>query len=177
MTIRSANAGAAVLPLIVMVSACVVHKEEDAKTNRVTIDTPIGALVARTGKNAGNTDLPVYPGAQVSRDGRNGENEKANVTIGTPWFGLQVRAAEYESVEPPEPILEFYRERMKAFGPVTECRGDVNFDDRKPVCRTKSDSEDVQLLTGTEDRHRIVSVKPHGTGTQFALVSIQLGSK
>ena len=102
--------------------------------------------------------------------------DRANVTIGTPWFGLRVIAAEYESGESPERILDFYRDKLAAFGAVTECRGDVDFEKGRPECRSRARSDDVQLLAGTEQRHRIVSVKPRGTGTGFALVSIQMGS-
>jgi len=175
---RSSLAIAAVLPAIVLAAACVVvREEEEGKTTRVDISTPVGALAARTGENTGNTGLPVYPGAQVSRDRDNGDNDRANVSIGTPWFGLHVIAAEYESAEPPERVLAFYRERMKTFGAAIECRGDVNFKNGRPDCRSQPASKDVQLLAGTEEHHRIVSVKPRGGGSEFALVSIQTGTK
>ena len=178
MTIRPALVMAAVWPAIVVAAACVVvREEEDGKTTRVDISTPVGALAARTGENTGDTGLPVYPGAQLSRDGGNGDHDRANVSIGTPWFGLHVIAAEYESAEPPEQILDFYRERMKTYGAVLECRGDVNFKKGRPECRSQPFSKDVQLLAGTEERHRIVSVKPCGEGSEFALVSIQMGTK
>jgi len=178
MTIRSSLTTAAVLPALVLAAACVVvREEEDGKTTRVDISTPVGALAARTGESTGDTGLPVYPGAQLSRDGENGDDERANVSIGTPWFGLHVIAAEYESAEPPEQVLDFYRERMKTFGAVLECRGDVNFKNGRPECRSQPFSKDVQLLAGAEERHRIVSVKPRGEGSEFALVSIQTGTK
>jgi hypothetical protein len=177
MPIRSAIAMAAVWPALVLVTGCaVVREEEDGKTTRVAISTPVGGLAARTGENAGDTGLPVYPGAQLSRDKGDGDFERANVAIGTPWFGLRVIAAEYESGEPPERILDFYRGQLTAFGSVTECRGDVNFRNGRPDCRSRPSSDDVQLLVGTEQRHRIVSVKPRGEGTEFALVSLQMGS-
>ena len=177
MLIRPAIAIAAVLPALALATGCaVVREEEDGKTTRVAISTPVGALAARTGENAGDTGLPVYPGAQPSRDGADGDYERANVSIGTRWFGLRVIAAEYESVESPERILDFYRDRLKTFGAVTECRGDLNFRNGRPECRSQPSSDDVQLLAGTEKRHRIVSVKPRRSGTEFALVSIQMGS-
>ena len=177
MPIRPAIAIAAVVPALALATACAVaHEEEDGKTTRVAISTPVGALAARTGDNAGDTGLPVYPGAQVSRDGSGGHSERANVAIGTPWFGLRVVAAEYESGESPERILDFYRDQLKSFGPVTECRGDVNFKNGLPECRSQPGSDHVQLLTGTEQRHRMVSVQPRGSGTEFALISIQMGS-
>jgi len=175
--IRPALAMTAVLPALLLATGCaVVREEEDGKTTRVAISTPVGGLAARTGENTGDTGLPVYPGAQLSRDEGDGDFERANVAIGTPWFGLRVIAAEYESGEPPERILDFYRDQLKSFGDVTECRGDVNFRNGNPECGSQPRSDQVQLLVGTEQRHRIVSVKPRGSGTEFALVSLQMGS-
>lgn len=168
---------AAVIAAVLLTAACVVVREEDeGRTKEVNISTPVGALAAKTGEDSGETGLPVYPGARPSRDeGR--DAERANVSIGTPWFGLHVRAAEYQSGDAPESVLAFYREEMKAFGAVTECRGDVDFRNGQPVCRQKALEDDVQLLAGSEEGHRIVSVKPRRSGTEFALVSIQTGTK
>jgi hypothetical protein len=177
MRIHPAIAIAGVLTGFLLASACaVVREEEDGQTTRVAISTPVGDLAARIGDNKGDTGLPVYPGAQLSRDGADGDPEGANVAIGTPWFGLRVIAAEYESGESPERIRNFYRDRLKPFGAVTECRGDVNFRHGHPECRSQPGSEAISFLVGTEERHRIVSVKPRGSGTEFALVSIQMGS-
>jgi|SRR5688572_61343 hypothetical protein len=177
MLLRPTVATAAVLPLLVLATACaVVHEEEDGKTTSVAISTPVGGLAARTGENTGDTGLLVYPGAQLSRDEGDDDFDRANVAIGTPWFGLRVVAAEYESGEPPERILDFYRGQLQTFGDVTECRGDVNFKNGKPDCRSQPRSDQVQLLAGREQNHRIVSVKPQGSGTEFALVSLQMGS-
>jgi hypothetical protein len=177
MRVPAAIAMAAVLPVIILASACAVEREEEGgKTTRVAISTPVGGLAARIGENPGDTGLPVYPGAILSRDQADGNPEGATVSIGTRWFGLHVAAAEYQSGETPERILDFYRGRMRAFGDVTECRGEVDFKNGRPECRSKPRSSDVQLLAGTEQRHRIVSVKPRGDGTEFALVSIQMGS-
>ncbi|MBM3820360.1 MAG: hypothetical protein FJW14_15275 [Acidimicrobiia bacterium] len=167
---------AAVVAAVLLTAACVVVREEDeGRTKEVNISTPVGALAARTGEDSGETGLPIYPGARPSQEGR--DTERANVSIGTPWFGLHVRAAEYRSGDAPEKVLAFYREELKTFGAVTECRGDVNFKNGRPVCRQQRFEDDVQLLAGTEERHRIVSVKPRRDGTEFALVSIQTGTR
>ena len=69
MPVRPAIAMAAVLPALLLATGCaVVREEEDGKTTRVAISTPVGGLAARTGENTGDTGLPVYPGAQLSRD-------------------------------------------------------------------------------------------------------------
>jgi hypothetical protein len=168
---------AAVLIAVLMTAACVVaREEEDGKTQEVNISTPVAALAVTAGDKAGDTGLPVYPGAQLSQDDGDGDKEQANVSIGTPWFGLHVRAAEYNTGDAPERVLAFYRERMKEFGDVTECRGDVDFRNTRPVCDADA-SRDIQLVVGTEDRHRIVAVKPRRSGSEIALVYIQTGKE
>ena len=77
--------------------------------------------MVRTGQDVGHTGMPVYPSAQPSRD--NDDTDGANVTLGTPWFGLHVVAAEYESRDAPGRVLDFYREQMKTYGDVTEMPG------------------------------------------------------
>lgn len=95
----------ALLSTVVVHFACtVVRQPDDPAGATVSIATPVGAMVARTGEDAGNTGMPVYPGARLSRD--DDDAERANVTIGTPWFGLHVVAAEYESVDAPDRILD-----------------------------------------------------------------------
>jgi hypothetical protein len=176
MPVRHLIVMAGVAPAILLVAACVVVREdEDGDATRMAISTPVGGLAARTGGNAGKTGLPVYPGAQLTRDTHDGDADRANVSIGTPWFGLHVIAAEYESEDSPERILSFYREEMKKLGSVTECRGEVDFRHDRPECRSRSSSEDVQLVAGSAESHRIVSVRPRADGSAFALVSIQMG--
>ena len=168
---------AAILPVFVLVAGCSVTKEEEnGRTTRLSISTPVGDVTARTGEGSGDTGLPVYPGAHPARDRKDGNLERANVAIGTRWFGLRVVAAEYESPDTPERITGFYRDQLRSYGTVTECRGNVDFNAGRPECRGKRDSNDVHLLAGTENDHRMVSVTPHAGYTSFALVSIQMGS-
>ena len=91
--------------------------------------------------------------------------------------GVKVLAAKFESSDETDKIIDFYRNELKAYGDVTECRGDIDFrgrrEARRPVCREKPFERDLQLLAGPEDRQHIVSVKPRGDGTEFALVYVQ----
>ena len=121
--------------------------------------------------NVRETGLPGYPGARLIQDGD--RSESARVNIDTSLFGLGVVAAEFETDDDSEAVLAFYRDAMKPYGPVTECRGDVQFNDRQAVCEPDPDSAEVQLVTGSEDDQRIVAVKPRGTGAEFAVVHVQ----
>jgi len=90
---------------------------------------------------------------------------------------VKVVAAKFEGDDDPEAIVDFYKKEMRSFGDVTECRGDLDFRGRpgsqRPVCREKPSSREIQLVAGTEERHRIVVVKPRGRGSEFAVVYIQ----
>jgi hypothetical protein len=162
-----ALAFAAVLPL----AACSVNVQgEDEDRKAVDINTPVGDISVRAGGETGNTGLPLYPGAVPLREDDHPEN--ANVTIDTAWFGLKVRAATFESGTP-ETVASFYRREMRTYGEVTECLGDIDFRRNGPVCKEKRRSEGIQLAVGTEDRHRLVAVKPRGSGSELALVHVE----
>ena len=161
---------AALFPL----AACGVDVHDAEHGKKVDIRSPFGSVNVRTDVENPDTGLPVYPGAQPLRT--DDDHESADVNISSPWFGVKVVAATYESADAQDRILEFYRQEMKTYGPVTECRGDVDFRDgrhaRRPVCKEKPSARDVQLVTGTEDRQRVVSVKPRGAGSEIALVYV-----
>ncbi len=162
-------------PALVLLAACSVDVRENARGEQEDVDirTPVGDLSVRTSVEAPDTGLPVYPGARPTRD----NDDSANVTIDTPFFGLDVVAATFESDDAPDAILAFYRNEMKTYGGVTECRGDIDFKWRRgantPVCKETTRERDVQLVVGTERRHRTVSVKPRGAGSEFAVVYVQ----
>ena len=149
-----------------------VHEAEPGKS--VDIKSPLGNVSVRTDVKNLDTGLPVYPGAQPLRE--HGEHESANVNVDSRWFGVKVIAAKYESDDAQDRILEFYRREMKTYGTVTECRGDVDFRGgpgaRRVVCNERASSDDVQLVTGPEDRQRVVAVKRRGSGSEFSLVYV-----
>ena len=163
-------AAAALVPAI----GCGIDVHEAGPGKSVDIKSPLGDVSVRTDVKNLNTGLPVYPGAQPLRE--HGEHENANVNVDSRWFGVKVIAAKYESDDAQDRILEFYRREMKTYGTVTECRGDVDFrggsGDRRVVCNKRPSSDDVQLMTGTEDRQRVVAVKRRGSGSEFSLVYV-----
>jgi hypothetical protein len=165
---------AAALGSLVLV-ACDVDVQDQGKEKNVKIDTAFGDISVRTNEAGVETGLPVYPGAQALRDEKE-EAESADVRMGTSFFGLHVAAAKFESNDAPQAIVDFYKDKMSAYGTVIECRGDVDFEDEseQPVCKEDPASSEIQLVTGTEENHRIVAVKPRGAGSEFAIVSIQI---
>jgi len=156
-----------------------VGKARSGKNSDVDIRTPAGSLSVRTDVNVHDTGLAIYPGAWRSRDSDD-DRDSANVNIGTPWFGLKVVAAKLESDASPERVLDFYRNELKSYGSVTECRGNLDFKGRRgakqPVCKATSSSNHIQLIAGTEERQHIVDVKPLSAGSQFSLIYVETRS-
>jgi hypothetical protein len=175
--LTAATLAAVMLPL----TACnldVRKHESDGKAD-VDIRTPVGNLSVRTGVDSPDTGLKVYPGAQPLKD--EDEPGSADVNVGNSLFGVKVVAAKFESTDAQEQIIDFYRKELSSYGEVTECRGDVDYRRRdgvrRPVCREKLSAHDFQLVAGPEDQQHIVSVKPRGSGTEFALVYVQTRGK
>lgn len=153
-----------------------VTEGHSGESSEVDIRFPAGKVSVRSEADARATGMPVYPGARPARD--RDEQESAHVNIGTAWFGVKVVAAKFESSDAPQRVLDFYKNEMKTYGRVTECRGDVDFKvmngTKQPVCEeTRSSSTDVELIAGTEERQRIVAVKPRGSGSEFSLVYVE----
>ena len=138
------------------------------------IRTPLGDLTARADAEGRATALPLYPGAHVLRDESKGGH--GVVDIATQLFTLKVAAATFETPDPPASVLTFYRAAMSAFGDVVECHGRVEFRGEaysgQAVCRRASDAREMQLAVGTPEDHRLVVVKPHLAGSEFALVHV-----
>lgn len=159
----------AVLPL----AACTVDVREGANRNAdVDIRTPVGAVSVQSRGTAPNTGLPAYPGATLLED--DDGPESANVDVGAFGVGVQVSAAKFESHDAEAPILEFYRKAMATYGPVMECRGEVDFEDSGPVCGGRGSDRDVKLVTGARNDQRIVAVTPRGAGSEIAIVHVRL---
>lgn len=176
---QSLFVAAALVAVALPTAACNVdvRKDEspDGKAN-VDITTPVGNVSVRTNGDTPAIGLAVYPGAKPLRE----ENapESADVNVGNSLFGVKVLAAKFESADAQDRIIDFYRNELKTYGDVTECRGDVNYRNGHPVCREKLFSRgDLQLVAGPEHQQHIVSVKPRGEGTEFGLVYVQTRGK
>lgn len=162
-------------------AGCGVNVSEDHTSGgkAVDIQSPVGDLSVRTNVDAPETGLPVYPGATALREGD--EPGSANVSLTSAWIGLNVNAAKYTSSDTAATVLRFYRGALEKFGTVTECHGNVEFEGRRgakrPACEPRTGSREIQLVAGTEDDFRLVSVKPRGDGTEFSVVHVAMNDK
>jgi hypothetical protein len=148
---------------------CKVHKQGEGANKKVDIETPVGSLHVNTQVDPKDTGIEVYPGATRAEDEE--RKHAANLSLDSALAGMKLVAIKYRSDDPPEKVLDFYRKQLKAYGEVSECHGSVSFEHGNMRCTGLSN--DTNLVAGTEDRHRIVSVKPEGKGSNFALVYLQ----
>jgi len=156
--------------LLAGLSGCKVQKQGEGANKKVDIETPVGSLHVNTQVDPKDTGLDVYPGATPAGDEE--KKHAATVAIDSSLFGAKVVAIKYHSDDPPDKLLDFYRKQLKAYGDVTECHGSVSFVHGRMICKDGSRDE-TNLVSGTEDHHRVVSVKRDGSGSRFALVYVQ----
>jgi hypothetical protein len=185
----------ATLSLLTLLSGCIVKEtsrngdngDKTTESKGAEITTPFGTLRARNEDNGKATGLAVYPGARLLKEKDN--DHGGNVVIDTPVFGLKVVAVKYETDDPPEKVLDFYRKELKQFGrKVLECRPSHESDDVVvgDVHKDKSNNElscdkgdkgsgpITELKAGSEDNQHVVGIEQKGKTTQFSLVYVRV---
>ena len=178
--------------VVLLSSGCNMKVKEEGKdgSKNVAISSALGDLKVRTDEvNPADTGMSVYPGSRLKpKEDKNNDN-KANVDINTPWFGVKVVALTYESDDSPEKIWDYYRNEMaKKWGKPLECRpGSPDMDKKKEgkddlTCREgsnnkhgvhiDSDTSEMQLKVGSDDKQHVVAVKTKNGKTQYSLVYV-----
>ena len=177
--------------LMVLLGGCAIHEThgDNNESKKVDITTPFGGIhVNAHDIDPKATGIAVYPGATIVEKEKG--NDSANVSIDSSFFGLKVVALKFRTNDPPEKVLSYYRDQLKSFGGVLECKpGHYDAqpskgDSRELTCGKKHegvnlniDTDGTELKVGTTDRQHIVSVKPYGGGSEFALVYVQTRGK
>lgn len=180
---RTVLSTVASLTLLFAFAACTVHEQKQADGNKkVDIQTPFAQIHVGTDTDAKDTGLDAYPGAKLKSD-EDDDKHRANIHIGGEDFGLRVVAASYTSDDPPEKIIDFYRKDLKRYGNVLECPKGISENkghgESELRCADSGEAKPgkLDLAVGVPEKQRIVSVKPSGKGTEFALVYVQLQGK
>lgn len=166
-----------------------VDKSSNGEDKNVKIDTPLGGLHVRSGDTAAaDLGLPVYPGAHVAPD-RDGD-KSADVHLGFGEWQLRVKVVNYETADPSDKVMAFYRNALGRFGDVVECKGDhavgspsttneglsCNEDRGNTNIHVSGVSEgnDLTLRAGSRRHQHIFALKNGDEGTRFALIELQL---
>jgi hypothetical protein len=187
------------LPILLVLSTLVLQgcsvsvKDHNNDGNgKVDISTPVGGIHVDQNADVRDTGLPVYPGAKLKPNSKDGDHKSANVNLSAFGFGLKVVALEYESDDPPAKIITYYQDQLKRYGSVVQCHGKrAKLDDDVPFvggrkgyvvggnlkCENDDSGSTVELKVGTDDNQRIVSVDPEGKGSDFAIVWVKVRGK
>ena len=175
--------------LMILLGGCSIResREGNGEAKKVDIVTPFGGIhVNAHDVDPKSTGIAVYPGATMVE--KEHGNDSANVSVDSSFFGLKVVALKFRSGDAPDKVLSYYKDQLKSYGVVLECKGHYNTgntetvgrDSRELTCGKEShgvninvDTDGTELKVGTTDRQHIVSVKPYGVGSEFALVYVQ----
>ena len=185
-------ASTALLAAFVILPGCSINVKDKNKNGekRVDIRTPMGDIHVNEQPDIRETGLPLYAGARPAPKDNGEDKKSANVNISGMGFALKVVAAEFQSDDSPDKLIAYYNKELQRFGKPIQCHGrwnggDVNADlhgkdkdkdkeGSKPVsCRDNGGGDSVELKVGTEENQHVVSVKPEGKGTRFALVYVR----
>jgi hypothetical protein len=167
----------ACLALLLVFAGCSVQKQKEGSNESVKIDTPVGALNVNTDANVKEAGLAVYPGAKPNPKPE-GDHNSANVNISSSLFGVKVVALEYVSDDAAEKVADFYKKELAKYGDVLDCENGVSEHGDQLTCAdSQKHGRHRELAVGTKERRHMVSVRPDGTGTKFALVYIQVRGK
>lgn len=170
------------LAAVAFIATCVLAQDDKS----FDVRSSVGDMHVGPDADAKAVGLPLYPGARPKHE----ENSNPlNFGILTESFGMKLVVAKYESDDPPEKILNYYREKMKKYGKVLECRGSSDDhsvhtgDDEhgsKPLkCEGDNTGPVRELKVGTEDNAHIVALEDQGDkkATTFALVYVHTRGK
>jgi hypothetical protein len=172
----------------ILLPACSVNvKKNDAGGDKdVDIRTPVGEIHVDQRADAGDTGLPVYPGARPSQDGNASDDKNANVNLSAFGYGLRVAAAEYESDDGPPKLIAYYRDQLKKYGSVLECHtsglnnhsySHHDSSSSKELFCDQNSGDNLELKVGNQENQHIVSIEARGNGSKFALVHVQVRGK
>lgn len=178
----------AAIVLALILSACSINvkKDKNDRDKQVDINTPIGGIHVSKGANPEDTGIAVYPGARLKQEDNDGQDKSANVNISGFGYGLKVVALQYESNDPPDKVVSYYKGQLKKWGDVLECHTrhmDVNADikdhqnkSHELTCEGPT-GNNIELKVGTKENQHIVAVEPEGSGSSFSLVYVRTHGK
>jgi hypothetical protein len=197
---------AAAAPLsCLLLAGCHVTEADHGDHQNVSIGTPFGSMKVNTNKNGTDTasiGITAYPGATPVNDKNDDDSNNANVSMNFGPFHLGVKAADFQTSDPSDKIIAFYKKDLATrYGSVIECRGhnSVGSPDRTSQGLTCSDDEhthikthdgkskgfsissgdssaDIELRSGSPQHLHIVGIENRDGGTKIGLVSLDLPS-
>ena len=166
------------------------HRKHDNGDN-VRIGTPFGSMHIKTDNDANiaGLGLSTYPGAVPLKDHDGKDKDAADINLNFGDFHLGVKAASFQTSDPPDKVEAFYRKDMAHYGEVIECRGDKTVGEpartsQGLTCRdndnghhelhVSDDHNNPELRAGSPEHQHIVGIEPKDGGTKIGLVALDL---
>jgi hypothetical protein len=188
---RAARVSGLVLAMLAgfLLPACSVNvkKEANGQDKQVDIETLVGGIHVSKDADVADVGLALYPGARPRQKDSSGDDKSANVNISGFGYGIKVVALEYESDDSPSKLVTFYKDQLKKYGGVLECRTSKHLDldmrvpksGREPHELTcdSTGGNNIELKVGTKENQHIVAVQPEGKGSSFSLVYVRTHGK
>src|SRR5215469_275995 len=172
--------------LIALVVSLPAAGQNNDKDKNLDVRSPVGDLHVGKDADAQKAGLPRYPGARPQQQEN---NDPLNLALSTDSFGMKLIVAKYETNDPAEKVLAFYREKMKKYGKVLECHSTDDHDGihhdedehaaSKPLqCEGDKSGPVRELKVGTEDNRRIVAIEDANSGkTKFVVIYLRKHAK
>jgi hypothetical protein len=185
-----------ILTLVLTLTATLSAFAQDSDSHDKNLDvrSSVGDLHLGGDADARKAGLPLYPGARLKTGGD--DDGKVNLGLLTEAFGIKLVVAKYDSSDDPGKVIDFYRDKLKKYGKVLECRSnkqnfganvDSNDDEdsksskasKELKCEGDNTGPVTELKVGTEDDQHVVAIEPQpaGKGTTFALVYVHTRGK
>jgi hypothetical protein len=187
-----------------LLAGCHVTENDHGDHKNVNIGTPFGSMKVNTAKNLDPNafGISVYPGATPINDKDDDDSNSANVSMSFGPFHLGVKAADFQTSDTSDKVLDFYRKDLASrYGSVIECRGHSSVgsvdhtsqgltcnDDEHTHIKTSNghskgfaitsgdSSGDLELRAGSPQHLHIVGVENHDGGVKIGLVALDLPS-
>ena len=175
-----------VLLALCVLPACSIHTNDNGSNGekQVDIKSPVGDFHVSEEADIRDAGLTIYPGAKPAPKEDGDDKKSASVNLSMLGFSLKVVAAEFISDDAPDKIIAYYNKELPKYGKPIQCHGGwnaghTNYDNKdelsKPVsCDNDTSGDAVELKVGTDGNQHIVSVKPSGHGSRFALVYVRI---
>jgi hypothetical protein len=187
-----------------LLAGCHVTENDHGDHKNVNIGTPFGSMRVNTAKNLDTSAIGIslYPGATPINDKDDDNSNNANVSMSFGPFHLGVKAADFQTSDSSDKVLDFYRKDLGSrYGSVIECHGHSAVgsvdhttqgltcnDDEHTHIRTSDghskgiaimagdSSNDLELRAGSPHHLHIVGVEHHDGGVKIGLVALDLPS-
>jgi hypothetical protein len=155
---------------LTVLAACSAHS--DKQDSKLEVRTPMGEMTAKVSDKTVDVDLPVYPGARPIVE--TGGSNRAQAGVSAPFLHLKIAASKFETGEPPEKVLDFYRKELARYGTIDEGHGKNSYTKIQGFTWSAT-SDQTSLAAGQGGSQHVVMVQPAGKGSKFAILYIHAG--